>query len=101
MIALAALSVGVPGLIRTARVGGMARNGFPPPAPDPWWWLGVISHFAFLIGPAVIVSWILLALSGRRRPVRNWLDVLGRAIGIAWIVVFVINCGARLSYLSH
>src|SRR5205823_256298 len=37
------------------------------------------------VGPAVAAVWLALALGGRWRPERSWVDRLGRAIGWAWI----------------
>ena len=39
-----------------------------------------------LYSPAVAGGWLALALSGRWRPVRDWLDRAGRALGVCWIV---------------
>ena len=96
---LGALTIGVLALIRESRGGIAVRPGVRLPSPDPAWWSGVVIHFGTVVGPAIIGVWLLLALSGRRRPTLSWLDLLGRAMGTAWIVLFVINCGFRLSYL--
>ncbi len=87
-------------LIRLARQGMTRRVGGFQPSDDPLWWNGVVLHFAAVVGPAVIAAWIVLALAGRRRPVRGWIDGLGRAIGAGWIILFVINCCFRLAYLQ-
>jgi hypothetical protein len=39
-----------------------------------------------LYSPAVAGAWLALALSGRWRPERDWLDQAGRALGVCWIV---------------
>jgi hypothetical protein len=39
-----------------------------------------------LYSPAVAGAWLALALSGRWRPERDWLDRAGRALGVCWIV---------------
>lgn len=108
VLMLGLLTVGLLALVRVARQGmaaRMGRGGGPLPGvmgrtPDPSWWLGVVLHFGVLVGPAVIGAWLLLAVSGRRRPTRDWLDLLGRALGTLWIVVFVVNAAMRLSYLK-
>jgi hypothetical protein len=95
----AILAIGLLALVRVSRRGMAVRAGVRLPPPDPSWWLGVVLHFGAVVGPAVIAAWLLLAFSGRRRPSRGWLDLLGRALGIAWIILFLVNCCARLSYL--
>jgi hypothetical protein len=99
VVALGALAIGLLALVREARSGMAARAGLRLRPADSSWWLGVVLHFGSVVGPAVIGAWILLAFSGRRRPSGSWLDLLGRALGIAWIILFIINCCARLSYL--
>ena len=100
ILALGALATGLLALLRTARQGMGVRGGMLLRTPDPLWWVGVVLHFAAVVGPAVLAAWLILALSGRRRPARGWLDRLGRLIGLAWIVLFVINCCVRLAYLQ-
>jgi hypothetical protein len=39
-----------------------------------------------LYSPAVAGAWLALALSGRWRPERDWLDRAGRGLGVRWIV---------------
>ena len=39
-----------------------------------------------LYSPAVAGAWLALALSGRWRPGRDWLDWAGLTIGVCWIV---------------
>jgi len=34
---------------------------------------------------AIMAAWLILALSGRWRPERTWIDRLGSLIGLAWI----------------
>jgi hypothetical protein len=36
-------------------------------------------------GGGVAIAWGLLALTGRWRPEANWIDRLGRALGVCWI----------------
>jgi hypothetical protein len=38
------------------------------------------------IGAGVLCSWLMLALSGRWRPEPSWIDRLGRALGVYWIL---------------
>ena len=37
------------------------------------------------VGPTVLGAWLLLALSGRWRADRGWMDRLGRLLGCCWI----------------
>jgi hypothetical protein len=104
IIAIGGFAIGLLALVRVSRRGaiaGIARFGprMPTRVPDPSWWLGVVLHFGAIVGAAIIGAWLLLAFSGRRRPAKGWIDPLGRVLGVLWIVLFVINCCARLSYL--
>ena len=38
------------------------------------------------VGYAVVAAWLVLALGGRWRPERGWIDRLGRLLGIGWVV---------------
>jgi hypothetical protein len=42
---------------------------------------------AVVVGAAITAAWANLAISGRRRPERGWLDGLGRLIGTVWVVL--------------
>ncbi len=44
----------------------------------------LLAHHA---GWAVVVAWLTLALIGRWRPERSWVDRWGRGLGCTWIVV--------------
>lgn len=98
LLGLSVLTMGPIALFRAIN-GRRFIPGTPNQVADSFWWVNVIGHFALEIGPAVIAAWTLLALSGRRRPGRDWLDHAGRAVGAAWIVVFVANAVGRLYYL--
>jgi hypothetical protein len=41
------------------------------------------------VGPVLVIGWILTALVGRRRPEPCAIDRLGRAVGWAWIVLWI------------
>lgn len=99
VVVLGALATVLLALIHTARQGTALRVGRTIPTPDPTWWVGVVLYFAGFIGPAVIAAWLLLALTGRRRPSSDWADLLGRGIGTAWIVLFVIHACSQLWHL--
>lgn len=65
----------------------------------PMFWSGLFSGSIFIvpqIGLAVAVAWMVLAMSGRCRPESSWIDRLGRALGVYWILVALL-----LSLLSE
>lgn len=45
----------------------------------------------YSVGLWVLGAWLALALSGRRRAERSWIDRLGRTIGVGWLMVLVIH----------
>ncbi len=53
---------------------------------------------SFVMGTAVAVAWIILAIGGRWRPERSWIDRAGFALGLLWISFVVIHL-IRLSTL--
>ena len=54
-------------------------------------WL-IVELFAFPVGVAVTAGWVNLAACGCWRPVSDWSDRLGRAVGICWIVTTCLLC---------
>jgi hypothetical protein len=55
---------------------------------------------SIVAGSAVLWCWVTLALSGRWRPARGWLDRLGRVLGCCWLVLWLVYAVAnfRLFY---
>jgi hypothetical protein len=47
----------------------------------------LVASFASPCGPAVAAVWLVLALSGRWRPEKSWIDRLGRLLGAMWIMI--------------
>jgi hypothetical protein len=45
----------------------------------------------FPLARAVVVAWVILLLSGRWRSEPSWIDRLGRALGVFWIVWAVLE----------
>lgn len=45
---------------------------------------------ADFVGFAVVTNWLVLALGGRWRAERSWVDRLGRALGVYWIALFFL-----------
>ncbi|MEO6809816.1 MAG: hypothetical protein ABI353_11950, partial [Isosphaeraceae bacterium] len=69
-------------------------------------WMALIAAFGFFedryllpviygcwtkIGVTVSVTWIILLLSGQRRPEPGWIDRRGRILGSCWIAIFLIK----------
>jgi hypothetical protein len=42
------------------------------------------------IAPAVAAAWLVLGLSGRWRPTRDWPDRCGRLVGWAWLSLYLL-----------
>jgi hypothetical protein len=58
---------------------------------EPIGCFGVLTvSFASPCGPAVTAVWLVLALSGRWRPERSWIDGLGRLLGAIWILISIL-----------
>jgi hypothetical protein len=61
--------------------------------------LGILSGFVELVIPmlpislglAVLVSWLTLIAGRRWRPEPSWVDRLGRALGISWILLAIAS----------
>jgi len=47
---------------------------------------GFAMLFTVSAAAAVLASWTLLAVGGRWRPERSWMDRLGRALGVFWLL---------------
>lgn len=57
---------------------------------NPNWWLNLVLDLVDAVGPAVLGGWIVLGLSGRRRPSTGCFDLLGRGVGGSWVLLFLI-----------
>lgn len=44
------------------------------------------------VGHTVIGAWLALALAGRGRPIRSPLDGAGYALGMIWLLLYVLSC---------
>jgi hypothetical protein len=55
--------------------------------PFAWCFHFVVEELFAYLGLAVSAAWLGQALSGRWRPVPDWIDRLGRLLGAYWIVV--------------
>jgi hypothetical protein len=47
--------------------------------------------YGSVVGLWVLGAWLILALSGRRRPEPSWIDRLGRIVGIGWLSILGIK----------
>lgn len=71
------------------------RGGSVPTSNGVVWsyeagcWGIQMAAFSSPCGYTVAAIWMLLALSGRWRPERSWIDRLGRLLGVAWIACAV------------
>jgi predicted permease len=45
---------------------------------------------AIITGPAVTVSWLMIALSRRWRRETDWIGWLGRILGVGWMILFIL-----------
>jgi hypothetical protein len=52
-----------------------------------WPWKFLVEEVFAYIGLAVASAWTCLALTGCWRPVPDWVDRLGRAVGVSWLVI--------------
>jgi hypothetical protein len=43
------------------------------------------------VGLWVLGAWLILGVSGRRRPEKSWIDRLGRVVGAGWLSILAIN----------
>jgi hypothetical protein len=93
VLAVGALDTAIVAIVRLIRVTAPPQPGPREPVPsppDPTWWIGPIGHFVPIVAFAVLSAWVLLALSGRRRPDPGWIDRLGRLLGAAWLVLSLV-----------
>ena len=44
-----------------------------------------------LIAPAVVTAWVTLAVSGGWKPAADWVDSLGRLIGMTWLMLYGLS----------
>ncbi len=50
----------------------------------------LVAAFAWPCGIVVAAIWFVLAVSGRWRPEKTWIDRLGRSLGIIWILIEIL-----------
>ncbi len=59
----------------------------PSPALEPGDWKVLESSVPL----AVLAAWVALALSGRWRSERSWIDRTGRVLGFYWVILWVLH----------
>lgn len=73
-----------------------------PPHTSPLFSFGILnsamSSLAASLGPAVLAVWTIQYLSGRWRPQATWIDRAGRALGIFWLVLYLVIDWLRRYY---
>lgn len=103
ILAVGTIPIFISAMMRASRIAALQAGSATGPgrprlaAMDPNWtkWLSAsIFQVVDYVGPAVLGVWVVLALSGRRRPEAGWIDYFSRIIGGLWIAVFV----ARLCF---
>ena len=50
-----------------------------------------VAGFIYPCGYAVGAVWLVLAVSGRWRPEKSWIDRLGRGLGVVWIALSILT----------
>lgn len=48
-------------------------------------------------GPAVAAAWLMLAVTRRWKAERSWIDRLGRAVGVCWLVAAFVGAGVSVA----
>ncbi len=66
------------------RPGNDALMGYP------WFW-SLVESGAASAGLWVLAAWLAMAISGRRRPERSWIDRLGRIVGLGWLLLLAFS----------
>lgn len=69
-------------------------SAYTPLQPRGWVWSGTLILLGSgTCGAVVAGAWLVLAVSGLRRPEPGWLDRLGRIAGVCWVAHLVIIAG--------
>jgi hypothetical protein len=75
--------------LHAAGLGWNLLNPWPAPPPETNY-LGSLEPLD-IVGQAVAMVWLVLALNGGWRPERSWIDSSGRILGLAWILGYIAN----------
>lgn len=85
--------------------GSMTFSTVSRNSTAPWRGLFVSDYFPYLLQPfdraeagfAVAATWLVLIVGRRWRPEPSWIDRLGRAVGVYWIMMIpVLRIGEHL-----
>lgn len=55
------------------------------------WWATALRELAAVGGLAVLTSWFVLAVAGRRRPGRDWIDRLATLVAVGWVAMLGVR----------
>ncbi len=61
---------------------------------------GAFARLVLVCGAAVAASWLILALGGAWADERSWVDRLGRAVGVGWLLTLAADVGVEAVCLS-
>lgn len=72
---------------------GLALPEFPGlrRSNDPNWLSSIGFAMICTVGPVILVLWLIQAIGGRWRPRPDFIDRAGRALGICWILLDIID----------
>jgi hypothetical protein len=68
-------------------VAYLVVNAIPGRVLESWYAMILL---AYLPGPAVAGTWLTMAISGRCRAPRDWIEGLGLVIGVCWIALTLL-----------
>lgn len=63
----------------------------PGATPSRLSWIVCQTTQPHLIGVVVLACWLVLAVGGRRRQERSWIDRGGIAVGFGWVGLLVVD----------
>jgi hypothetical protein len=70
--------------------GISALGGGTRSSPDAWTRAFFMSAALFpIVSASVAATWAVLAIQGRWRPARDWIDWCARAVCVAWFAIGV------------
>ena len=99
MLSICALAFVVVTAIRTVRQDTANYSTFLPYWQNQLWWVQLLRYFAGTVGPAVLSCWVVLVISGIKRPSKGWLNLLGQSLGVIWVILFIIHTCVMLRAL--
>jgi len=79
----------VPALLLAMNVGYVARSRRSL-TPEDWAQNYLADEVFMYVGLAVAATWLVQYFSGRWRRSADWIDLLGRVLGVLWIVIGLV-----------